>query len=67
MDIKKRLGVALLNRREELHPTQDQMAELCGMSLRQYRDLENGKSDPKLSTLEKLVKGCGICLDELMR
>lgn len=45
--------------------TQKQTAEAVGISARQYRDLELGKADPKLSTAIRLADFLDIALDTL--
>lgn len=45
--------------------TQKQTADAVGISSRQYRDLELGKADPKLSTAIRLAVFLDIPLDTL--
>lgn len=45
--------------------TQKQTAEAVGLSSRQYRDLELGKADPRLSTAIRLASFFDISLDTL--
>ena len=45
--------------------TQDQMAELCGMSIAAYKAYEYGRSEPTMNNLKKIAKMLAISLDEL--
>ena len=51
-------------RREMLQVTQETLAELSGVGLRTLNQLESGKGNPTLQTLQKLanVLGMEVCL-----
>ena len=51
-------------RREVLQVTQETLAELSGVGLRTLKQLESGKGNPTLVTLQKIadVLGMEICL-----
>jgi len=51
-------------RREDLHVTQEVLAELSGVGLRTLKQLESGKGNPTLLTLQKIsdVLGMEVCL-----
>lgn len=51
-------------RREMLQVTQETLAELSGVGLRTLKQLESGKGNPTLRTLQKLadVLGMEVCL-----
>lgn len=51
-------------RREMLQVTQETLAELSGVGLRTLKQLESGKGNPTLQTLQKLadVLGMEVCL-----
>lgn len=51
-------------RREDLQVTQEILAELSGVGLRTLKQLESGKGNPTLSTLQKIsdVLGMEVCL-----
>ena len=51
-------------RREMLQVTQETVAELSGVGLRTLKQLERGKGNPTLQTLQKLadVLGMEVCL-----
>ena len=53
--------------RKNRHWTQEQAAEACGLDYKLYQFYELGiKDNPGLRTLEKLAKGFGIPLHELL-
>lgn len=54
----------LKNRREALQVTQEGLAELSGVGLRTLKQIESGKGNPTLLTLQKLsdVLGMEVCL-----
>lgn len=51
-------------RREMLRVTQETLAELSGVGLRTLKQLESGKGNPTLQTLQKLadILGMEVCL-----
>lgn len=51
-------------RRAVMHVTQETLAELSGVGLRTLKQLESGKGNPTLVTLQKLadVLGMEVCL-----
>ncbi len=51
-------------RRENLQVTQETLAELSGVGLRTLKQLESGKGNPTLLTIQKLadVLGFELCL-----
>ncbi len=51
-------------RREVLQVTQETLAELSGVGLRTLKQLESGKGNPTLLTLQKVadVLGMEVCL-----
>ena len=58
------LIISIKERREALRVTQETLAELSGVGLRTLKQLESGKGNPTLQTLEKIldVLGMQICL-----
>lgn len=54
----------LKERRESLRVTQLDLAELSGVGLRTLKQLESGKGNPTLQTVQKLadVLGMELCL-----
>lgn len=51
-------------RREALQVTQETLAELSGVGLRTLKQLESGKGNPTLLTIQKIadVLGLEVCL-----
>ncbi|MEH0153257.1 helix-turn-helix transcriptional regulator [Limibacter armeniacum] len=47
-------------RRETLGITQQDLAELSGVALRTLKAIENGKGNPTLSTIQKLLEVLGL-------
>ena len=66
MEISQKLSKLLLTYRAKIRLSQEDMAELCGISTRHYSDLERGKSDPKLSTVVGIFLALGCSLDLLI-
>ena len=47
--------------------SQKEVITAIGMGAAQYSRIENGKTDPSISTLEKIANALGISLSELFR
>ena len=58
--IKVNIGKMLYSRRMELNLSQEQMAEKCCISVRQYIDLENSKRIPLLETFINIIIACDM-------
>jgi transcriptional regulator with XRE-family HTH domain len=66
-DISKRLLARVKELRQALGLSQEAFAEKAGLGYKYYQSVEAGrKRDIRLSTLEKLAKGCGLGLSELL-
>ncbi len=50
----------LKERRETLKISQETLAELSGIGLRTLKQLESGKGNPTLATLQKLAETLGM-------
>jgi len=61
----KIIGVNLRRIREAKGWTQSQVAEFAGISRVAYRNIENGNSTPKVSTLQNIASGVGVKLQDL--
>lgn len=59
------LGRRIKRLRERYNVTQEQLAESAEISPKGLSDLERGKGNPTLSSLEGLANGLGITLSEL--
>ena len=66
-DIKKKLGNRIRALREERGWSQVEMADLFAMHRGYLSELETGKRDPSLSTLQTLAEGFDISISELLR
>lgn len=63
----EKLGKTIKTRREILAITQSDLAELSGMGLRTLKAIENGRSNPTLETLNKLMDVLGLELSIAVR
>ncbi len=52
----KRLTIQYVNARLELHMTQQQLAEVCGLPQSVIARFESGKSSPTLRTMQRIAK-----------
>ncbi|WP_235689747.1 helix-turn-helix transcriptional regulator [Fulvivirga lutea] len=59
MDIKK-IGETVKERRKFLKITQEDLAEISGISERTLRDIEKGSANPELASLMKLCEVLGL-------
>lgn len=60
-----KLAKKIVKLRRNLGVTKEKFAYENGISKGNYTDIENGKGNPTLDTLEKIAKGFGISLKEL--
>jgi len=51
---------SIKSRREMLQVTQENLAELSGVSLRTLKQFESGKGNPTLQTISKLADALGL-------
>lgn len=56
MDIDK----IIKERRQQLHITQDDLAQMAAVGLRTVKEIESGKANPSLKTLEKIAHVLGL-------
>jgi Zn-dependent peptidase ImmA (M78 family)/DNA-binding XRE family transcriptional regulator len=59
------IGTNLRRLREAKGLSQSQVADLAGISRVAYRNIENGNSTPKVSTLQNIASGVGVKLQDL--
>ncbi len=59
MDIKQ-IGTTLRERRKFLNITQEDLADISGISERTLRDIEKGLANPELESLMKLCEVLGL-------
>lgn len=63
---QKIIGANLRRIREVTGLSQSQVAELAGISRIAYRNIENGISTPKVSTLQNIASGVDVKLQDLL-
>lgn len=67
LDDRRALGERIRQLRTLLGLSQEALAERSGLHPTQVQRIEQGKLDPRLSTLGSLSRGLGIDLSDLMR
>lgn len=61
------VGQQIKAAREAKQLSQKQVALSIDMDPSQYSKIENGKTDPSISTIEKITKALGVSLSELFQ
>ncbi len=56
----KDIITSIKKRREMLHVTQETLAEISGVGLRTLKQLESGKGNPTLLTIQKIANALGM-------
>ena len=64
-EIRKLTAECLITYREKNQLSQELMAELCDLSLKGYKNLEQGTSVPSLATAHRIHQVTGIDLNTL--
>ena len=59
------IGVRLKQHRKRLGLTQEEFAEKCGLHTTYIGQLERGKKNASLESIEKIVQGLGISFETL--
>jgi len=59
MNIKE-IGLEIRKRRKYLSITQEDLAEITGISRRSLQYMESGKMNPSVEQLEKILKALGL-------
>ena len=62
----KQIGERLKGLRDVLDIEAQEVADLCGITLQAYLDMENGESDLSVGNLQKIAKHYGVDLDVLL-
>ena len=62
----KEIGMRVRNRREELHFTREQTAELAGLSVQFMASIELGKQRMTTDSLARVCKALGISADYIV-
>jgi transcriptional regulator with XRE-family HTH domain len=60
MNAISHIGREIKNRRRLLRLTQDDLAEICGISIRSLKAIELGKGNPSFSQLSKVLGAIGL-------
>jgi transcriptional regulator with XRE-family HTH domain len=61
------LGKLIKQRRVILNITQKDLAEISAIALRKLIDIENGKANPTIDTLSKVLNALGLTIDIKVR
>jgi y4mF family transcriptional regulator len=61
--IKKKIGDIIKSRRKFLGITQQDLSEIVGISLRGFVDIENGKGNPTIDQIEKILDALGLSIE----
>ncbi len=56
------MGILIQERRLKLALKQEDVSEMIGISTKTIQNIENGKANPSLSTLQKLSEILGLAL-----
>lgn len=67
MDVCVRFGERCKQLREKINISQEKFALLIEMDRTYYSSIENGKRNVSIKNIEKIAKGFGIPMDELLR
>ncbi|AWB84191.1 helix-turn-helix domain-containing protein [Corynebacterium liangguodongii] len=59
----ERIGIEIRTMRKEYMLTQQQLAELAGISDRTLRDIEAGREGPSIGTVVKVLSTLGLDLE----
>lgn len=55
-ELSIQIGNKIVNLRKEKDMSQEELADLAGVTRKTMYNVENGKTDPKLKTIEKILK-----------
>jgi transcriptional regulator with XRE-family HTH domain len=67
MDIRKLVGKNFAQLRREAGLTQEEVQEKSGLSQQYISDLERGKRNPTVVTLEELASAIGVSIIDLLQ
>lgn len=63
-DIRSKIGLRIKELRAERDVSQEDFANLIGMSRSYFGEIETGKRNVAVINLEKIVKGLGVTFEE---
>ena len=63
MDEIIKIGQIIKEKRKSLNVTQNDLAEISGISIRSLKDIETGKGNPTLMQLIKILNSLGLKLN----
>ena len=63
--INRKLGLRIKRLREDRGQTQNELANLSGISLKHLGEMERGRGNPSLKCMEKLAASLDVSLSEL--
>ncbi len=67
MEVLERMGILIANRRSELGLGQQELADRAGLHRTYISDIERGRRNMTIGTLQKLAKVLGITMADLMK
>jgi transcriptional regulator with XRE-family HTH domain len=62
----RKFGLLVYKRRQEMHLTQEQLAETLGISVQQVRNYESGRCRPSVSKLLDISRKMSVTVECLM-
>ena len=66
-ELKKRFGVQVRRRRTDLGLSQEQLAERANLHRTYVSDVEAGKRNPSLESIQRLVEALGVSIGEVFK
>jgi transcriptional regulator with XRE-family HTH domain len=65
-DLPKLIAIRLRKLREERNLSQEEMGEAAGISREGYRNIETGRSVPRINTLMRIALALGLTVEDLI-
>lgn len=67
MDIEKQIGINFARIRREKHLTQEMLSEMTNLSQQYLSDMERGKRNPTVKTIQKIADALEVPFLELLK
>ena len=67
LTLPQKVGRAIRRLRERRDESQEDFADRVGLHRTAMSALERGRTDPRLSSLERIARGLGVRVSELLR